>query len=286
MQFTQPQRHMVMALLTAFLAAIPAQAGAADTASTPEYAFEVRVCQVLTNITDSGLISQTLPGPNGWFQIIHERLDDTELVMDGPTLTWNGKSAPDNPKIIQLAAPRVTTMQGERSIVVRIGDDAPVQYMNRKDDGLFELNEDKSDGVGVSLSLKPTGSSQDGVLACDFSFKYSWVKDREKIDGVNLEVGQPILGHVATEGAVKMRLGEWSCYRAPADSEGWIYVFLRAEKRTGENAPQDTKEILSDKTSKDVDSTRNQDKETNTSSGNGPKVQVGGSVQLRVGVRK
>ncbi len=81
-------------------------------------------------------------------------------------------------------------------------------------------------------------------------------------------------------------LGEWSCYRAPADSEGWIYVFLRAEKRTGENAPQDTKEILSDKTSKDVDSTRNQDKETNTSSGNGPKVQVGGSVQLRVGVRK
>lgn len=276
---------MVMALLTALLAAFPAQAGAADAASTPEYVFEVRVWQVLTNMTDSGLISRALPGMDGWLQIIHQRLDDTELVMDGPTLTWNGKSAPDNPRIIQLAAPRITTMQGE-SASVAIASDNAVQYMDRKTDGSFELKEHKTGDVGLFLSLNPGKTGTDNVLDCDFSFKYSWVKDREKIDGVNLEVGQPVLGSVAAAGPVKMRLGEWSCYQTSVDSEGWIFVFLRAEKKKRESASQSANKVLPEETNKEIRPVRNRDKDDSASSGNGPKVQVGGSVQVRVGVRK
>lgn len=252
----------------------PSRAFADDAAAGRQYTYEIRVYQALTNITGAGLISQTLPGMNGWLQVIHQKLDDVELVMDGTTLAWNGQPTPDNPRIMGVSSPTITTLEGEQADVA-IGSTGPLQYMERQQDGLFELKETQSNDVGIFLKVKPTRLVDREILASDLSFQYFWVRERKRIEGVHLEVGQPILGHVATEGAIQMRLGEWSCYQTPVESEGCIYVFVRATQEgpeavaskrgvKGETVPVGEKP--SAKTEK---------------SGGGPKVEVGGSVELR-----
>lgn len=263
--------------LAAALAAAPGDAFAAEDVSAPVYLFDTRIYQVLTGITGSGLNSRTLQGMNGWLQIIHQKLDDTELVMDGATLTWNGQPCPDNPRIIQLATPKIITREGEDATLA-VGSKMPVQYMNRQPEGLFELQALEPDIAGLSLSLTPVNTGADNLLSCDLSFTYSWVKEREQIKGVNLEVGRPAIGKAAGEGAVQMRLGEWSCYQVPVESEGWIFLFLRAKQEDGKAAQallqgrEDAKELSAEAKEKAVPP----EKESN-----GPKIEVGGSVRMR-----
>ena len=282
MQVRGSRPYAVATAFTLVLATSFASVSAEEKSSARECSFEARIYQVLTNVTGTGLTSHTLPGMNGWLQIIHQRLDDVELVMEGGTLTWNGQPAPDNPRIICIASPTITTLEGEPANVV-IGSDGPLQYMTRKKNGLFELSTTNTDGVGLALAVKPTGFSDGKLINCDLSFKYSWVKDREKIKGVNLEVGQPKIGRVALEGAFQMRLGEWSCCQIPVESEGWIFLFLRAEEEGRQAVQEGAKEPDQGKGGTDAAQTHNAGAAETTPEAAGPKVEVGGSVEVRGG---
>ena len=50
------------------------------------YRIESKIYRVMTNITGNGLTSKTLPGLNGLVHVIHVKLNDVELVMEGGTL--------------------------------------------------------------------------------------------------------------------------------------------------------------------------------------------------------
>ncbi len=269
--------YAVAAAFTLALAASLAGFSAEEKIAARECSFEVRIYQVLTNVTGSGLISRTLPGMNGWLQIVHQKLDDVELVMDGPNLTWDGQSAPVHPRIIGIAAPKVMTLEGERANIA-VGSKGPLQYMSRNQDGLFELKTADMDGIGLSLAVKPVGFSGGNLLNCDLSFRYAWVKEREKIEGVNLEVGQPIIGRVSTEGAVQMRLGEWSCYQTPVESEGSIFLFVRAEEKGRETIQEEAKGPGQSPSTKEI---RDNKAAKATPKGGGLKIEVGGSTEIR-----
>lgn len=255
----------------------PLTAVADDAVSTTKYMYEVRVYQALTNVTGTGLNSQTLPGVNGWLQIIHQKLDDVELVMEDDTLTWNGQPVPDYPRIIHVSSPFIYVCEGEQ-IDVSVGSGTrPVQYMERAQKGLFELKQmEPNDKVGLALKVRPIKLVNGEILTSKIMFEYAWVKGREKIDGVTLDVGYPILDRVAAKGTVEMRLGEWSCYQTSIESEGRIYVFMRATQEGPE--PAIPANSLKSEISTGV---RDSGKTGKTQSG--PKVTVGGTVEIRGG---
>lgn len=267
MLLTEWKRWSARACL--FLLALTAgvSARAEDAPPAKEYAFEMRLYQVLTSITGNGLISQTLPATlrfgstdvrldkvdtntgeftwagkdvkpgelNAWLQIVHERLDNVELAMEGATLTWNGQSEPEHPRILAIAKPNVKTPEGKiASIKVGPGTEASLQYMVKKEGNLFELRtwergKDTPD-PGVTISLTPRrAQSAPNLLDVDFSFDYAWVGAREGVEGVDLPIGKPRVMHVKGIGSpIQMRLGEWSCYTTHAESQGWFYLFIRA----------------------------------------------------------
>lgn len=211
----------------------PRIAAPQDNAASPTRTFtiEARFYQVLTNITDDGLNTRTLPGMDGWFQELHQRLDQVALVMEGTTLAWDGKEEPDYPRIIGLSAPSITTRAGEKAILT-VGASSPTQYMRPVEGEQFILETLRSSGnepeIGTMLAVTPKEILEGGAtLMMDFAFHYNWIKDRQKLEGVNLDVGKPILGHVSTESEVQIRLGEWSCYVSPVGSDGAVYVFVR-----------------------------------------------------------
>lgn len=195
------------------------------------FTIETRIYQTLTSITGDGETSRTLPGMNGWLQVLHQRLDNVALAMDGATLTWDGQDEPDYPRIIGLGAPNIVTRKGEEAFL-QVGPNTPTQYMRPAEEGRYALEALPTDApgkeIGIGLSLTPKATSgDDRILTMDFSFNYSWIKERQKLEGVHLEVGEPILGKVSADGEVQTRLGEWSCYQSPVGSDGAIYVFIR-----------------------------------------------------------
>jgi hypothetical protein len=166
MQFTQPQRHR-SCLTHGFPAAIPRRPAQSDTARRPNLIRSSRLPGTDQH-HDSGLISQTCRARTVASEY-SRRLDDTELVMDGPHSPGT-ENRPGQSENHQLAAPRVTTMQGQRSTLSGSEMMLPSVH-DRKDDGLFELNEDNRTASCISLA-----EARDRVRrspGCDFSFKYS-----------------------------------------------------------------------------------------------------------------
>jgi hypothetical protein len=223
------------------------------------YEAKIHVFRVLTNITGNGLTSQTLSGVAGSFQVVNEKWDDVELVMDGETLTWDGEEFPEHPRIIRLASPQVLSENTE-GVSVHVHDQSEVQYFEHKEGDLFilrTLNVSKKDGKrilgdipvlgelfresdnsalqwvnfgpGIHIRIAPKPLEETGVWEADFTFQSLWIKSRESLEGVNLNVGKPELDGVGVFGKLGIRDGEWVCYRTPTSSRGYIYMFLKIE---------------------------------------------------------
>jgi len=268
MMLNKPKKRSLL-LGAAMLVATLAASGVA--AEEPRLQVDVRVYQVLTNITGAGLTSRTLPGPQGWFQIVHQRLDEVELAMEGENLTWNGQAEPDYERIIPLARP-VLAVEANENAVVNI-DSPGIFYMERKDSGLYEMKP-APEKVGLTFSLAPRKvDAAAGIYEGSLQFAYAWVKDRERMEGMPMDVGKPIIGQVEARGGVQLRFGEWSCFQTPVESEGWMFVFVRVSPDGGAAAPAAPSAEIKDVAEK-PDAAGAIEKK-------GPKLEVGGSIEVR-----
>ncbi len=158
------------------------------------YKIESKIYRVMTSITGNGLTSQTLPGLNGLVHIVHEKLNDVELVMEGDTLTWDGEPEPDDPFIILLSRPDLKTIEGIEASIA-IGQDGPIQYFEKVGD-LYALRslELEDNFIGLEFGATARGKSdREGIIELDFKFQVGSVTSREPLEGVTLNIGRPIL---------------------------------------------------------------------------------------------
>jgi len=255
----------------------------------PDYMVETRIYQVLTKVTGNGLTSQTLPGPSGWVQVIHEKLDEVALSMEGPNLTWGGRSEPENPRIMPIVAPRIAVRVGEEALLA-CDPNEPVQFMEKKGDGNFQMVPfnpgSPEENIGITLAITPAKDTTNlNLLDLSMRFRYGWVKAREAVPGVSLPVGRPIVGQSANEGTFRVRLGEWSCLRLPVESQGFVYLFIRVQDPKLEvpiMLPADSVPAGTGSTSSATDAAL--DKAPNAER-RGPKIEIGGSMRIRLEYR-
>lgn len=217
-----PKNFILMTILCAF-----AQ-GATYAEDEPlDHKIEARIYQVMTSITGDGLTSQTQPGSVGSYQIVQQRLDDVELVMEGKTLTWDGEEEPEYPLIKSLARTQIIT-RAEETAAISVTDETKLQYFVKREDGLFELKEINNEPLGLALDviLKDYDGEKKSIeLKSDL--EYVWVKSREKIEGVDLNVGRISLEIMNLTSFAKTRLGEWLLHTVHIPSRGYIYLFLK-----------------------------------------------------------
>lgn len=221
-------RLSVVALTLALLFGWMGPAQGKELEAEVQYRIESKIYRVMTNITGNGLTSKTLPGLNGLVHVIHVKLNDVELVMEGGTLTWDGKPEPNDPGIVLLARPNIMTLE-DLSASITISDETELQYFERAQDGLFSLRslEVGESAPGIELGVTPRSKSpEEGRIELDFKFRITSVNSRESLEGVKLNVGRPILRTTRAEGLLTVRDGEWACYRTAVESRGYLYVFL------------------------------------------------------------
>lgn len=193
---------------------------------------EMQIYQVLTNLTGNGQSSRTLPGDEGSYQILHVKLDDVALDMEGRTLTWDGEPFPSHHAIRNLARPSMILFEGQE-VGMHVRANEPVEYLDRREDGLFELktlDTEESNRLGIATSLTVRRSMQrstEPVLEIDMTLSYRWIGGRERIEGVDLNIGKPVLSTKTLDCFFGARPDEWVCYRTAIRSQGYIYLFMR-----------------------------------------------------------
>jgi hypothetical protein len=147
-----------------------------------------------------------------------------------------------------LSMPTVITHAGQKASVI-IGSTA--QYFEKQADGSFRLHElpkaprgnPQPDGPHYALTLvaRPDDTTP-GSLAVTFASDIVVLASREKIPGVDLDVGKPVLATIKDEQTFTARLDAWNALlcQSPGGSDYSLLVLLKVSQQeaTAEHAVQ------------------------------------------------
>ncbi len=147
-----------------------------------------------------------------------------EFRADESGWTWDGKDRPPSGKAVEvIASPRIIVLL-DNSFMVSIGSQQPIEYFERRADGLFELKKaDEQTGLTIS-AIVAKGESGKLVLR-DLTIGLRSVEGRELIKGVNLDVGRPTIKKVESITSVAVKPGR--DYGIWLQTEGYGALFIR-----------------------------------------------------------
>ncbi|NQT83774.1 hypothetical protein HQ563_12155 [bacterium] len=121
--------------------------------------------------------------------------------------TWDGEKQPTRGKKVEMiASPRILVLLNE-SFKIAIGSQQPIEYFEKRPDGLFELKRlDEETGFTVSGRVEKGKAAQ--MILCDLTILLRSVDRREPIKGVTLDVGQPIITTHESKTKIAVRSGQ------------------------------------------------------------------------------
>lgn len=211
----------------------------------PQYRLDAQLYQVDTaamELLKRALLEhyQAVTDPTRTFQyfVLEEsvtiKTDLLTLTVSGPKLSIEVSG--DAPKKLCqiLMSPCVVALAEEKAGIV-MGACDPLQYFKKRKDGLFELNLQAVE-LGYSLECTIHPSAEGEELSLDFSLSASDVGVRLPVEGVTLDVGQPIATKYETKGNSRTKPGQWTTFFLPNWDEFGLCLFLRASPLAGEMA--------------------------------------------------
>ncbi len=146
----------------------------------------------------------------------HKFFDTTDLTVAGTHLltnekewTWNGKEKPPETGGIELLSSPAVIVRIHESFAIESGSEVPaMQYYEKRSDGLFEIKSmdpDNCVNTGFRISSRIEEGPSNRIILKDFFFEMSSIDFREKIDGVDLDVGKPVIikKEIKTDLAIK-----------------------------------------------------------------------------------
>ena len=170
----------------------------------------------------------------GWFKLGKDKLE----FRDGGCF-WNKKEIPlGGPEKIEwpdelirtVYSPVVLEMEEHSGREFRIESTQPIQYFERRPDGLFELKETELD-TGLHFNITEAVEEEDKgyIRLTDIEMMMRTVVRRERIEGVNLPVGRPILSEEQYTFYFRVRPGkDYGILISPEQGQGGLLLRLRA----------------------------------------------------------
>jgi hypothetical protein len=154
--------------------------------------------------------------------------DQEKLVLNGGNYTWNGGSKVP-PQFNATELPAIITPTGQSAT---IQCDVPIQYLEKMPDGSLQVREVSRDSTELphyrlTLTVRPDTNAKFGydlVVLCQMDI--AAVQGREKIPGVELEVGRPIVSRFDNHVEFWTKSGEWSGLMAGTKASGDYTLLL------------------------------------------------------------
>jgi hypothetical protein len=156
------------------------------------------------------------------------QFDQETLSLDGPRLVWSGNHPPERFDLV--AAPTTPITAGQP---VTLLSTAAVQYLEKLPNGTLEVRQIPGDSPDaphcrLTFTVNPAGTAtKDLLLACDLDI--ATVQARERLSGVALEVGKPVLARLQEKLQMPVRPETWSgvLLQTPNDSDYSLLVLLK-----------------------------------------------------------
>ncbi len=158
------------------------------------------------------------------------RFDQETLSLEGSHFAWNGgRNPPDRFSLI--AAPAVQLTPGQPASLLF---SAPVQYLEKLPNGTLEvrnINRDAPEAPHCRFVFTlgaPGAASEELRLACELGI--ATITSREKVPGVELDVGRPVLKRSREQFELALQPDEWSALLLPAPngSDYGMLMLLKA----------------------------------------------------------
>jgi hypothetical protein len=156
-----------------------------------------------------------------------------------------------------IASPRLVTLAG-MSGTISITSQQRIQYFERVEDDLYRLKYFNGDtGLTLSTSVEPAGPGK--LMLRDFTFEQRIVEERKPVEGVVLNVGEPILRARTIRATLEIDTGvSVGILAHPKGSDGLLLIRVRVEPvpepgsadtrgkkntKTGWDVPDETKDV-------------------------------------------
>jgi len=166
------------------------------------------------------------------------RFGNDSLIIDGGSLSWNkdrlnfdGKDkarAVTQGLIKPIYSTEVELQRGKTGSVF-IAAKQPFEYFEQREDGLFEFKEIDLP-TGLDLEVKPREQDEKTILLPNVTIRLRTVTEREKIPGVKLPVGRPILQ--SEDFKLSLKVGAKGYYWIqvkPQNGDGSLLICLKAQ---------------------------------------------------------
>ena len=151
---------------------------------------------------------------------------DTTLEADFSSWKWNGETKPPkNSNVQQLGSPMVVTSPG---YTAEIQVSSVMQYFNKRPDGLYELK-NSEEPAGISIIVTPEKGPNDRILLKDMTIMVRTVKEREKISGVDLDVGPPVFNVAKGDISINIKPDQYYGAVFKSNGQGVFLIRIRAE---------------------------------------------------------
>ena len=165
-------------------------------------------------------------------------VDADELEFKKGKCFWNGKELPiAGPNTINLSNSMINMIYSPEILLfehssgkVMIESKQPIQYFEKRNDGLFELKQmELETGIDLEITKAVEEEKKDDIELTDLILTIRSVKRREIIEGVNLPVGKPILGEQKYVFFFRVDPGEdYGILINPRQGRGSLLIRLRA----------------------------------------------------------
>lgn len=159
----------------------------------------------------------SVKGKSGWNRLLW----DTIINDRGALQTWVGKV--EGVKV--LAEPQLTVAQDRVARFVA-GGERKLQYLRRIKKGTYQLEEETAQ-IGITSKLKVQDAGNGKVRLNPLVVSVSAVVGREKLEGVALPVGKPIIKKISVDTSLVTRLGKSSVISVDSPRGGRVLISVK-----------------------------------------------------------
>jgi len=169
----------------------------------------------------------------GWFELGKDRLEFKEgrcfwNKTEIPIIDPNKFNLPTD-QIEWVSSPQIVMYEHDGG-TFNIRPRQPIQYFEKRSDGLFELKEmELPTGLDVEITQAVEEEDKGYIRLTDIEMTMRSVGSRERVEGVNLPVGRPILSEEKYVFYFRVRPGkDYGILISPEQGQGGLLIRLRA----------------------------------------------------------
>ena len=157
------------------------------------------------------------------------RFDQHTLVLQGSEFKWSPEDTA--PKSITLLPVRPLRLGFNQPATIRCA--APAQYLEKQADGTYSLREIAADSPDaprylLTFLVEPgRAAANDLLVTC--RTEIVTIRARDKLPGVDLEIGRPLLNVRRDENKLEVHKDEWAALlcRAPQENDYSVLTLLK-----------------------------------------------------------